>query len=259
MMPPPMPPLAADLLQNVLHHAPAAAVLAAFVSLIASFHNPRLKALVYSLPVPFCCAYLATHKPVDATHMAGLGLIMGYNWSVYMIARRWRWPLGLAIALGVSGYVSAAVLLSHVVPLAAVPLPWAALAVLAFWATMVWRYRPIDEPGHRGAMPWWLKAPVVFIVGLVMYNLTGLMGGAVFTFPYAGVFTSYESRHSLRTLAGQFTINTLGIWSLVVTIWWTQSALPFPWPVLPGLGAMLLALALVHGLRLGRPDAADTD
>jgi hypothetical protein len=82
-----LPPI---LLDQVRHHVPSALVLTAFVTTLAYVRSPRAKALIYSLPVPFSCAYLATRLPINATHLTGLALVVGYNWAVYLLRARCR-------------------------------------------------------------------------------------------------------------------------------------------------------------------------
>lgn len=227
--------------------------LAVFVTTIAYLHHPRLKALVYSLPVPFACAYLATDMRINATHVTGVGLIVGYNWLVYLLHAKRGWALGAAIAAAVGMYVLGGIAFRSC---ADAPFPWMAAAMLVPSAAAMRWYRPMHQPGHRSRTAWWIKAPLVMLVGLVMYNLTGLLAGAVTTFPYAGTFTSYESRHSLRTLAGQFSINSAGIWASMVVMWIIQDHLPGRWPLAPGILAAVLVLAAIYRAGLGRPAPA---
>jgi hypothetical protein len=235
-------------------HAVFALVLAGFVSAIAYLHNPRLKALVYSLPVPFTCAYLATRMPINATHLMGVGLIITYNWLVYFAHIRWRWPLGVAIASGVAVYVGGAILfcsLNHTNPL------WVVGPIALAWLLIVVAYRQHDEPGHRGATPWWLKLPLVFTLGMAMYSSTAILAGAVSTFPYAGVFTSYEMRRSLRTLAGQFTINAFGYLMAMTFISRLERYPGDLRALLAGWGVFLAWVGMIYWTGWGRPNPAE--
>jgi hypothetical protein len=79
-----------------------------------------------------------------------------------------------------------------------------------------------------------VKAPLIFAIAIGVYNATGLLAGGVGMFPYAGIFASYETRHSLRTLAGQFTLHVPGLLMCLLTIAATESRLPAPVPLLLG-------------------------
>jgi hypothetical protein len=131
---------------------------------------------------------------------------------------------------------------------------WVIGVVFVLWALGASLYRPIHEPGHRSRAPWYVKMPVVFPIALVLFSLKELLRGAVTTFPYAGVFTSYEMRHSPRTLAGQYTINNISFLLMFVVIWrleryGTAIALLAGWAVL------LAALTVIYRLGIGKPAA----
>lgn len=228
---------------------PSAVVLTGFVVAIAYARSQRLKALIYSMPVPFSCAYLATGLQINPTHITGLIMVMCYNWAVYLLHIRLKLPLLLAIAVSAGGYFLGGMALR---PLAMAPIWTVVLAAVVAWLVNWFCYRPMPQPEHRSRTPWFFKAPLIFALAMVIYNATQFLAGAVGTFPYAGVFTSYEMRHSLRTLAGQFAINALGILLCMVTIALTEPHLPEPWPLIVGWLPVLMWAALVHSLRLGR-------
>lgn len=241
------------LLEQLHRHGLPAAVLTVFVIAIAYVRSPRAKALIYSLPVPFSCAYIASGLPVNATHIAGLILVVGYNWLVYLLCRA-RVPLLVAIVLSAAAYFAGAMALR---PLASVSLWWiAGIAAVGWLATFI-KYRAEAGQDHRSRTPWYVKAPLIFALAMAVFNATDLLAGGVGMFPYAGMFTSYEMRHSLRTLAGQFTINALGLLACLVTIHIAEQAgLPAPLPLVLGWMPVLIWAAVVQALKLGRVRAA---
>lgn len=232
---------------------PSALVLTAFVIAIAYVRSTRLKAFIYSLPIPFTCAYLATRLPMNATYVTGLILVVGYNWLVYLLHIKLRVPLLITIVASAVAYSVSGMLLR---PMVTVPIWYVAIIGVAGWVLNLRLYRPTAQPDHRSKTPWWMKAPLIFTIAMLVYNATHLLAGAVGTFPYAGVFTSYEMRHSLRTLAGQFTINALGILLCMLVIAVTAPYLASPWPIVLGWMPMLGWTALVHWLEIGRADVA---
>jgi hypothetical protein len=247
-------PMVLDQLQR---HVVPACVLTAFVISIAYVRSPRAKALIYSLPVPFSCAYLATGLAINATHITGLMLVVGYNWLVYGLVRA-KVPLVAAILAGAGVYFGGAWLLRPLAGLESAALWSAAGIALAGWILGVWFYRPREEPGHRSRTPWWVKAPLIFAIAMGVYNATDLLAGGVGMFPYAGVFTSYESRHSLRTLAGQFTINSLGLLMCLVTIHLAEQAgVPVVAALLMGWAPVLGWIAFVRWRRWGSVKAPE--
>jgi hypothetical protein len=244
---------AAFFIDQAQRHAAPACVLTAFVISIAYVHRPRAKAFIYSLPVPFSCAYLATGLPINATHVTGLILVAGYNWLVYGLMRA-KVPVALAIIVAAGTYFGGAMLLR---PLAGISVWWVAGAALAGWLLALMAYRPRVEPGHRSRTAWWVKAPLIFAIAMGVYNATDLLAGGVGMFPYAGIFASYESRHSLRTLAGQFTINALGLLGCLLTIHLAEGRVPAPWPLLLGWIPVVVWAGTVRALKLGVSSGAE--
>lgn len=237
------------LLDQLQHQMPSALVLTAFVTTMAYVRSPRAKALIYSLPVPFSCAYMATQLPINATHLTGLVLVVGYNWLVYLLRARWHWPLLPVIGLAAGGYFVAAMALR---PLAALSLLPIAAVMLVIWLVTVVFYKPSPEPDYRSRTHWYVKAPLIFAIAMGVYNATGLLAGGVGMFPYAGMFASYEMRQSLRTLAGQFTLHVVGLLMCLLTIAVTEKHLPPPVPLLLGWVPVLIWAWAVRRLGLGR-------
>jgi hypothetical protein len=236
------------LLDQAQRHGAPAAVLTAFVIAMAYVRAPRGKALIYSLPVPFSCAYLATGLAINATHISGLMLVVGYNWLVYVLARA-RVPLVGAIVVSAGAYFGAAMALR---PLAAVSLWWLAGAGLVGWVVALAAYRGREQPAHRSRTAWYVKAPLIFAIAMSVYNATELLAGGVGMFPYAGIFASYESRHSLRTLAGQFTLNALGLLMCLLTIHMAEGRVPAPVPLILGWVPVLGWAGVVRMMELGK-------
>jgi hypothetical protein len=238
--------------------APMAAVLAVFVTVIAYIHNARLKVMVFCLPIPFTCAYLMLwlegRQTINATHLAGLAISALYHWVVYLLHARRGWPLLPVIALGAGLYVLAT---SQLRWLAAHPPGWAAVGFAALWVLGWWLYRPKLEAGQRATAPWPIKLATTFCLALGIFTMTSLLAGAVTTFPYAGVFTSYEMRRCLRTLAGGYMINIGAFAAMMMTIWVFQAVWPLPglWPLAPGWAVVAASLLLIHRLRLGQPSS----
>ena len=252
-----------EVIDFIIAKSPVALVLAVMVSTIAYISSARWKTFVFSVPIPFTCAYLATDIAINATHVAGLLLSSGYHWLIYLAVVRWRVPLAAAIPVGAMLYVATASSLIYaagVSPLGPIDV-WpigALLAVgIAYWLVMFRVFEPRHDGAHRSFAPWWVKGPLIYVLALVIYSLTGLLGGAVTTFPYAGVFTSYEMRKSLRTLAGQYSLNLIAFMAMLAAMWATeQYLLPEAWrhaAILVGLPMSVGMLSLLYAVGLGRP------
>jgi hypothetical protein len=247
--------------QNATNYAINAVVLACFVTVIAYLKAPRAKVLVFSFPVPFTCAYLATAMRIDPTNIAGMCLMLGYHWMVLYLHVRFKLRVLVAIPLCATGYVAGATLFRPLTEMQWLFIPMMFVWV-AGWCVFVRFYRPAAHAAQPKTAPWWIKLPAVTAIAFFIFCLKDLLAGAVATFPYAGVFTSYEMRHNLRTLAGQFSINVIGMMGMLLTIrTMQQMGIGEPWPLLGGWLTVIPLVGAIYWLGLGRPvrDAAVMD
>ncbi len=180
------------------------------VSLIRSV---RVRAFVYSLPLPMTLALVTTGHRVDGAQLlgvAGLNLFFG---TVALTHHRWRWPIAAADLAGVAVYVAYSALLLAV----AVPFRTALAVTLLLWTgAMVVRHRwpgrdPDPVEGRRDGLAVPVKLAVI-LAGSVCTGLFGhLLRGMVVTFPYAGVLVAVEARRHLVPFAWHFGRNSLAL------------------------------------------------
>lgn len=227
-------------------------VLAGFVTLIAYIHSPRWKTLVFSMPVPFSCIFLSEHMRVNASYLTGLAIGSAYHWVVFLVVRKFKLHIGMGIAAGVVFFLTLAMLAS---PMTTAPFWWTLAGVFLLWLVAVSFYRPIHEQGHRSPVPWWIKFPVSFVLTFIILSLVAVLAGAAAVFPYAGVFTSYEMRHSLRTLAGQYMLNNISFLVIFPMFWWLQNHTQLPQVVILFTGWVVLVpmLFCIYRFGFGRP------
>jgi len=239
-----------QILAEMPRRAVAAGVIALFVTAIAYAHSPRVKVFIFSLPIPFTCSYLASRIAIDGSHFFALALGVTYHGMVYLLRTRMKLPIFACIGISVAIYLflgSNFTFMRDVYP------PYIAIGLLAGWIAWLRYYRPTVEPGHRSMAPWWLKLPGTFLISFTIMNLVGLMAGAAVVFPFAGVFTSYEMRHSLRTLLGQYIINLLAMGLMLLLLWAVQHHMS-KIPALAIGGAIAVsAMAAFYFTGLGKP------
>ncbi|MEU7587643.1 hypothetical protein AB0A95_15235 [Micromonospora sp. NPDC049230] len=211
----------------------AVLLVTAVVWAVSLIRSVRMRALVYSLPLPMTLALVGTGHRVQGAQLLG---VLGLNLFFVVVAvthHRWRWPILIADAAGIIGYVAFSA------GLLAVPVPfWPALVgtVLLWTVAMLLLRRqhptptapsstgppvgagppssagpPVGESGPRTRLP----APVKLLVILLGATLTGLLGellrAMVVTFPYAGVLVAIESRRDLVTFTRHFARNSLAL------------------------------------------------
>jgi len=171
-------------------------------TVMAYVHSPRVKALVYTLPLPFTLASLALAKPVDATHVLGICCVPLYANCVRWLHYNARLPIAVAIAGGALANAIVAVSLADVIPRTPGAF-WLSMAVLlAGGLVLLLRMPSVDEPGHRSLLPVPAKVLIIGAVVTALVLAKQHLGGFMTGFPMVGVVGAYEARRSLRTLCG---------------------------------------------------------
>jgi hypothetical protein len=131
--------------------APAAVAVALVVWSISLIRPVRVRALVYSLPVPMSLVLLAGPVRVDGTQVVGVLLLVAFFAATAVLHARLRWPVVPAVVTAAAGYVAAAWALPPHLPM----LP-CLLAVTALWLAGLRLPRP---PARSPAPPDRKQAP----------------------------------------------------------------------------------------------------
>ena len=209
---------------------------------VAYLREPRHKALVISLPIPFSIATLAVGRPVNAPHVAGLLLLLGFWYAVYGFRVRTRVPILLAIALSALGYCALGAPLARFLPQTEMTF-WATEGVVLLAGMILYaRIGPRNEGTYRSPLPIWIKAPILAAVVLGLIGIKTLLGGVMTVFPMVGVLTAYEGRHSLWTLCRQVPILMLSMGPMMAVIHLIEPHLG----IAPALGCGWLTLGLLQ-------------
>jgi len=169
-------------------------------TLLAYVRQPRWKALIMVLPIPFTLAALALGTPVNTTHVVALNLLLLYTHAVRLLHARAGVPIIPAIVLSAAGYCGAGALLGKVLPLTPAAF-WIACALSLGVAAAAHALFPRhDEPGHRSHLPPWIKFPIIAGVILMLIVMKRFLQGFMTMFPMVGVVASFESRTSLGSV-----------------------------------------------------------
>jgi len=197
------------------------------VSLLATcmayVHNPRHKALLYVLPVPFTLASMALDMPVGTTHVLGLPLLLLYTHAARWLHLHARMPVVAAIVTAAAGYCFIACTAVRFAPDAGSVFWLVVVCNVALAATLHRRTPHRQEPGYRSPLPMFVKLPVVMCVVALVVLLKQAMQGFMVFFPMMGVVAVYESRHSLWTLNRQLPIFILAMSALLTVCRLTQA------------------------------------
>lgn len=180
-------------------------------TLMAYLRHPRWKALMVSLPLPFSLASLSMGRPVDMTNVMGFMLFLAYAHGVRILYYRCRIPIVIAIFLSVLGYTVGGMVLARLLPSTAMAF-WIGLVVAMVVSFAMYRFFHVgEEPGHRTALPVWIKAPVIAGIILFMIYTKQYLLGFMTTFPLVGLVGAYEARHSLGTMCRQIPVMIMAV------------------------------------------------
>ncbi|MCG5472070.1 hypothetical protein LADH09A_006105 [Micromonospora sp. LAH09] len=203
----------------------AVLLVTAVVWAVSVIRSVRLRALVYSLPLPMTLVLVSTDNDrVDGAQLLG---VLGLNLFFVTVAvthHRLRWPILLADAAGIAVYVAlSAGLLAVVIPFEA-----ALVGTLVLWlaAMLLLRRRArqraapaadraatveTSDGGRPDGLPPLLKLVVIFVGAILTALLGTVLRGMVVTFPYSGVLVAVEARHQLREFSRHFARNSLAL------------------------------------------------
>lgn len=244
---------------NLWDYLLAIAVTAMAVPL-AYLHHPRWKAWIMTLPIPFTIATLAVGQPVNATHVNGLLVLLGYWQAARLLYQRLHVPIVPAIAIAAAGYCIAAAMLAIVIPKTAVAF-WLACCLVLLTALLSMRLLPQQkEQGHRTQMPVWLKTPLVAGVVIVLVLLKETLQGFMTFFPMVGVFAAYEARNCLWTMNRQVPVIIFLTLPMLIATYFAQTYTGLSLALVIGWCVMLpLFLWRLNGMRSSFPDSKRID
>jgi hypothetical protein len=187
-------------------------------TVLAYLSQPRWKAFLLTLPIPFTLASLSLGVRVSTSNLSGLVLLLGYTYGVYYLHARRRVPIVACIALCAVGYCVVGALVA----------PWLPNSEAAFWglasailvlAVLLYRVMPhLPEPSHRSPLPVYLKLPLIAAVIFVLVVIKKYLQGFMTLFPMIGVVASYEGRHCLWTLTRQVPVIMMTLLPLMATV-----------------------------------------
>ncbi|MBG6106132.1 hypothetical protein ACLQ3D_09615 [Micromonospora vinacea] len=198
----------------------AVLLVTAVVWAVSVIRSVRLRALVYSLPLPMTLALVTTDHRVDGAQVLG---VLGLNLFFVIVAvthQRWRWPILLADVAGIAGYVA----LSAGLLAVDIPFEVALAGTLVLWlAAILWLRRrarrrgaPAEETvavaeSRPDGLPVLLKLVVIFVGAVLTALLGAVLRGMVVTFPYSGVLVAVEARRQLAEFSRHFARNSLAL------------------------------------------------
>lgn len=194
----------------------AAVAVALVVWSVGLIRAVRVRALVYSLPIPMSLVLANGKVHVDGTQIVGVLLLVAFFAATAVLHARLHWPAVPAVIVATLGYVAVAWALPHRLAL----LPCLA-AVTALWLAGVLRWRTASAPAADrppADRPWVLllaKLAAVLAATFAVVWLAGFLAGFVVTFPYSGVLVAVELRRELEAFTRAFARTAIALVAFV--------------------------------------------
>jgi len=203
----------------------AVLLVTAVVGAVSVIRSVRLRALVYSLPLPMTLALVTTGYGVDGAQVLGvLGLNLFFV-TVALTHQRLRWHILLADGAGIGVYV----VLSAGLVAVDVPFEVALAGTLVLWVAGMLlrrrRARPVTVTTDGSAstgLPVPLKLVVIFVGAILTALLGAVLRAMVVTFPYSGVLVAVEARRQLFEFTAHFARNSLALVAFLTAYHYVQ-------------------------------------
>lgn len=207
-------------------------VVSLHATVMAYVYDPKWKAFTLTLPIPFTVACLAVGRPVDATNVLGLILLLLFTHVVRLLHCDLHVPIVPSIVVAALGYCFVGSWLTHL-PLHSDAAFWMGSAgTLILSSVMLGLVPHREEPGHRTPLPAWIKLPLIVAVIVFLVVLKESLHGFMTTFPMVGVIAAYETRRSLWTTCRQIPVLMFTMTLMMIVCRLTQQRM--------GLGVSLL-------------------
>lgn len=236
----------------VIYDVLFALLIGGIIAWMATIKDPRVKSFVYILPFPISFALLATGVHINGLNVIGLGLVIVFLWTVFILHDRFKLHIIVADIIGASIYV----ILGYIAAQLAPPPFWLATSVYAVgWALFVIFYSP-SKTTKTNQKPETIK-PIqkfagVSVIAFVLLRFKSLLEGIVVTFPFSGVFAVIEARHNLETLASIATRNSISLIGMFMVIAYLPSSLPPLVLIAAGWIVVLIILKIIYRFKIGR-------
>jgi hypothetical protein len=224
-----------------------ALIIAGIIVVIAMVKTPKMKAIVYGLPIPITVALIASQKGVNESHIIGLGLLVGFLWLVKFLQAR-GWHVIFADLIAAIAYVSIGYVL---VKFTAVSFEFAVFLYVIAWGAFVTlsKRRKIEQTQFSSKrVSLWLRAIIVFCIAYFLLETKDFLSGIIVTFPFSGVFAVIEMKENLNTLAREFTKNSIAILAFFIAVWATMNLWGIMMAILVGWAVYAVVFRLVKKL-----------
>lgn len=188
------------------------------IGLMSAIGDARLKATVYSLPIPITIALIATHGKITGISVIGLALLCGFLWLVYFLYEKLHMNIIIADILAAILYIGIGYISVKQIKLSFTLL---ASIFIVFWAFIIYKLHGSigsEKSKIKPRLSPYTKGAITTFLSLILFSLKDALSSIVVTFPFSGVFAVVETKNNLGLLARVFTRNSLAILGLFISI-----------------------------------------
>jgi len=216
-----------------------------------SVRSPRLRAILYSIPIPMTIALLGASPSGPGGQYLGVLLLVAFMYAVAFLEP--RTGRVVAVASASAAYVGVAAAAHRWLDLP--PVATFAASVCGLAALLLWRRRrPVSDEALTRGEPGPLEYAAVPVVTAATWALGGVLGPFVVTFPYSGVPTALAMRSGRLAFAAGFAtqagllLGFLGLFHLAHRDLGTGASLTLAWAAFLGVSAWVNRRVLTAAL-----------
>ena len=194
---------------------------------LAYMRRVSCKAFILSLPFPGTVAMLSLGKPVNASNILGLTLLMLFTHIVRFLYYKRITKNVPAIIIAAVCYGLMGSLLNRIYP----------MTTLGFFIALAWNIvvavcllkfmKPRREPGQKSHLPVPLKILSIILIVSTLIVLKKILSGFMVVFPMVSMIAMYESRYALWTICRQMAVIMITFGVFFTTIFLLQNVIGF--------------------------------
>ncbi|MCK4400720.1 hypothetical protein KAW08_00270 [bacterium] len=211
-------------------------------TILAYFYQPKWKAFMLTLPIPFTVACMAVGRPIDATNVLGLILLLGFTHGVRLLHYKFHLQIIPAIALAVLSYCLLGWIIVGILPEDKIIFWVSSICALIIAVVLLKMLPHRAEQGHRSSLPVWIKLPIIVGVVLFLVAIKKNLHGFMTVFPMVGVIAAYEARNSLWTISRQIPVVMLTMIPMMMVCQLTQNSVGLGFSLVLGWVVFILML-----------------
>lgn len=199
-----------------------ASVVTLSILLISSIDSPKLRATIYSMPIPITVILIGSGGNVNTTHLTGLIDVTLFIISVWFLTKKLSLHIVPALVAGVILYVLTGLLFR---PLVEVPFLVSYFVLSILWLLTIIVPPKIDSIHYKKVIDrlepkdYAIRGVVVFSLAAAVMSIKSLILGAATTFPFNGIFTVYVMRDQLPVLIAEILRNLFALFNFLLAIW----------------------------------------